>query len=71
MLTKLFLSCTLGAFFTTVSIGQMTFVDYYTESMTRAQDYTIELVEIMPEDKFDFKPVDEVSTLRDQLNHVI
>ena len=71
MLTKLFLTCTLGALLTVTAAGQMNFTEFYLESMERAQNYTIELVEIMPEDKFDFKPVDEVSSFQDQVTHVI
>jgi len=71
MLTRLFLTCTLCVFITAAALGQMTFKDYYLESMERAQDYTLALVEIMPESKFDFKPVAEVSTFSEQVTHVI
>lgn len=71
MLTRLLLTCAIATFSILVASGQMKFTEYYLESMERAQDYTIQLVEIMPEDKFDFKAVDEVSTFREQVTHVI
>ena len=71
MLTRLFLSCAACMLLTISADAQMTFTDYYLESMERAQNYTIKLVEIMPERMFDFKPVDEVSTFSDQVTHVI
>ena len=71
MLTRLFLICAFSVCISALSFAQMSFTEFYLESMERAQDYTLELVEIMPEDKFTFKPVPEVSTFHDQVTHVI
>jgi len=49
----------------------MTFTDYYLESIERAEEYTLDLVEVMPESKFDFKSTPEVSSFHDQVTHVI
>jgi len=71
MLTKLFLTLALASATSLSLLGQMNFIEYYAESMERAEKYTLDLIEIMPEDKFQYKPVDEVNSFRDQVTHVI
>lgn len=71
MLARLFLSSVLCVLFTWTVAAQMTFTDFYLESMERAEAYTIELVQVMPESKFDFKSTPEVSSFHEQVTHVI
>lgn len=71
MLARLFLTSLLCALFALSASAQMTFTDYYLESIERAEEYTLDLVEVMPESKFDFKSTPEVSSFHDQVTHVI
>lgn len=71
MLARLFLTALVCVSFTFVATAQMSFADYYIESMKRAETYTLELVQAMPESKFDFKSTPEVSSFHDQVTHVI
>ncbi len=41
------------------------------EIMKNMKDYTIEMVNLMPEEKFDYKPTDSVRTFREQVQHMI
>ena len=65
-----YISLLLLCFWTTAN-AQMSFTDYYLESIQRTHDYTVELIEIMPESKFDYRPVQEVNTFHDQVTHII
>lgn len=50
---------------------QISFKEYYLETMQRAEEYTVAIIRAMPEDKFDFKPTPEVNSFHDQITHVI
>ena len=41
------------------------------EIMKNMKKYTVEMVNLMPEEKFDFKPMDSVRTFREQVQHMI
>lgn len=71
MLTKYFLSIILWGVIVVSTNAQMSFSEFYIESIERAEAYTLELVSIMPEEKMAFKPVEEVNTFHNQVTHVI
>lgn len=41
------------------------------EIMTNMKAYTLEMMELMPEEKFDYRPTESVRTFRKQLQHTI
>ena len=44
--------------------------DKLIEAWKGMADYTVEMAEMMPEEKYDFKPVDEVRSFGEQMNHL-
>jgi len=41
------------------------------EIMKNMKTYTTEMVDLMPEEKFDYRPADSVRTFREQVQHII
>jgi uncharacterized damage-inducible protein DinB len=46
------------------------FLKEVAQKWSNAQDYTLKIVELMPEDKFGFKPTDEEMAFFEQLAHI-
>ncbi len=56
----------------TSSLGaQSAFIKEFQQKWKNASEYTIELAEKMPEDKYDYKPVDGSRTFEEQLLHMM
>ena len=57
--------------FTTGIQAQDTYFQEYLEKWSNARDYTIEVVELMPEAAFSFKPTEEEMTFQAQTLHLL
>ena len=44
--------------------------EYLTQKLTNVHEYTLEVLEAMPEDQYDFKPTDNVRTFAAQAFHI-
>lgn len=51
--------------------AQDAFLEEYLIKWQNGAEYTIELAEAMPEDKYDFKPTPEVRSFREQVVHIM
>ena len=51
--------------------AQTDFSEKFTPKWERSIEYTIEVLEAMPEDYYSFKPVEEVRTFEDQAIHLV
>lgn len=57
--------------FSTKTVVSQDFNKSMVEIMKNMKDYTLEMVDKMPEDKFDYRPTDSVRTFRVQVRHII
>lgn len=70
---KIFKSLILGLFLSVSSLYTLNAQTNQEEFLAKWQNmkaYTVEILEAMPEDKLDFKPVDEVSSFRELIMHI-
>lgn len=66
-LIMIFLACFLGNFL----VGQASYLEEYKQKWSNNKDYLLELAESMPEENYDFAPVPEQMTFREQLLHIL
>lgn len=67
---RLLVSVLLLSFTGTLS-AQDAFIEEFKKKWKNASEYTIEMAEMMPEDKYDFKPIDGSRTFKEQLLHMM
>ena len=53
------------------AVAQDAFLEEYLKKWINGSQYTIELAEAMPEDKFDYRPTPEVRSFREQVVHIM
>jgi len=46
------------------------YIDDYKEIMIQMKDYTLSIGELMPKEKYDFRPTEEVRSFAEQLKHI-
>ncbi|PTX64200.1 putative damage-inducible protein DinB [Kordia periserrulae] len=63
---------TLLLFVTTLSVAnaQDTPISAFLEKWENSKNYLVEIAELMPEDKYDYKPTERQKTFREQLLHI-
>lgn len=54
-----------------VSFGQEAFINEFQQKWKNAAEYTIEIAEAMPADKYDYKPSDDTRSFKEQLLHMM
>jgi len=61
----------LGAWFSIFGQKQTGYLKEFQQKWNNSRDYTIEMAELMPEEKYDFQPTQEVRTFKEQLLHIM
>jgi hypothetical protein len=59
------------AFLITLCVQAQDFNSSMAEIMKNMKAYTVELVALMPEENFDFRPMDSIRTFHKQVQHMI
>ncbi len=65
-----FLVCLLLVSFQSMAQDQRLLVQSHVEKLKNAKEYTLKLAEIMPESKYDFKPVVDEMSFKEQIIHI-
>lgn len=66
---KYFLTLTYCFAFSAVLSAQQAFLDEFQQKWKNAEAYTLESIELMPEDAFGYKPTEEQRSFQDQIIH--
>ncbi|MBX2871869.1 MAG: DinB family protein [Saprospiraceae bacterium] len=66
---KYFIALTFCSAFTILLPAQQAFLDEFQQKWKNAEAYTLESIELMPEEALDYKPTEEQRSFRDQIIH--
>ena len=68
---KLIFTCCLLGLFGISLYAQEAYLTEFQEKWRNATEYTLEIAELMPEEKYDYQPMEGVRTFREQLMHMM